>query len=562
MLKSLRIGSRLFVLLAVLCVLLIAVGLVGVRGMASANRGLGTVYNDRVVCLKQLKQVGDAYAVDIVDTAHKARSGAKSFPEALRGIESAERTIAEQWGAYEATFLVDEEKRLVAAANAAMEQARPRIERLSDVLRRDDRPALDEFVTRELYPAIDPVSAEIARLVDVQLRVAKAEYERSEALYETTRATAVASTVLGVLIAVLLGYSITRSVTVPLAETVGLAQRVAAGDLTSRIAVDRRDELGQLQAAMKEMSESLVRVISEVRGGAGALSSASSQVSATSQALSQGNSEQAASVEETTSSLEQMNASISQNAENSRQTEQMALKGAKDAEESGRTVVQTVSAMKQIAEKVSIIEEIAYQTNLLALNAAIEAARAGEHGKGFAVVATEVRKLAERSQGAAKEISALSRSSVEVAERSGRLLAELVPSIRKTADLVQEVAAASREQASGVGQINRAMSQVDQVTQRNASASEELASTAEEMASQAEALSELMSFFKVGGEAAYARGAAARAVPPAKPAQAAHLVPAGPPAQATARAAGFQPARGGNGHAHPQAEADQHFRAF
>jgi methyl-accepting chemotaxis protein len=240
-------------------------------------------------------------------------------------------------------------------------------------------------------------------------------------------------------------------------------------------------------------------------------------VSSTSQSLSQGTSEQAASVEETTSSLEQMNASITQNAENSRATEQMAVKGAKDAEESGRTVMQTVDAMKQIAEKVSIIEEIAYQTNLLALNAAIEAARAGEHGKGFAVVATEVRRLAERSQVAAKEISVLSRSSVAVAERSGTLLEELVPAIRKTADLVQEVAAASNEQSSGVAQINRAMSQVDQVTQRNASASEELASTAEEMASQAEALNELMGFFRINGFSGAERAhAAAMTVHPAQ----------------------------------------------
>jgi methyl-accepting chemotaxis protein len=222
-------------------------------------------------------------------------------------------------------------------------------------------------------------------------------------------------------------------------------------------------------------------------------------VSATSASLSQGTSEQAASVEETTSSLEQMSSSITQNAENSRQTEQMASSGAKSAEESGTAVTATVQAMKDIAERISIIEEIAYQTNLLALNAAIEAARAGEHGKGFAVVATEVRKLAERSQKAAGEISALSTQSVKVAEKSGHLLVELVPTIRKTADLVQEVAAASQEQSSGVAQINKAMAQVDQVTQRNAAAAEELASTAEEMSSQADALQELVSFFRLAG---------------------------------------------------------------
>ncbi len=296
-------------------------------------------------------------------------------------------------------------------------------------------------------------------------------------------------------------------------DKVDAAVKIAAGDLT--IAVTPASERDALGNALQGMVAKLSQVIGEVRAGANALSSAATQVSSTSQSLSQGTSEQAASVEETTSSLEQMTASISKNADNSRQLEQSAVKAARDGEESGKAVVDTVAAMKAIAEKISIIEEIAYQTNLLALNAAIEAARAGEHGKGFAVVATEVRKLAERSQTAAKEIGGLATSSVKVAERSGQLLTDLVPAIRKSAETVQEVAAATAEQSAGVTQINRALTGVDQVTQRNASAAEELASTAEEMASQAESLEQLMAFFRVQGIAETHRPAPAKHPVPA-----------------------------------------------
>jgi len=307
---------------------------------------------------------------------------------------------------------------------------------------------------------------------------------------------------LSLAVGITLSLLISRSTTQPILQVVDLTGRIAEGDLRDTLEVVRQDETGRLMAAMKHMSERLAQIIGDVREAGAGLASASAQVSASAQTLSQGTSEQAASVEETTSSLEQMSASITQNAENSRQMEQMALKGAKDAEESGRAVTETLAAMQAIAEKISIVEDIAYQTNLLALNAAIEAARAGEHGKGFAVVATEVRKLAERSQTAAKEIGGLTGSSVRVAERAGQSLTELVPAIKKTAELVQEVAAASREQASGVTQMNKAMSQVDQVTQRNASAAEELSSTAEELASQAETLQQLMAFFRVGAAAA------------------------------------------------------------
>jgi methyl-accepting chemotaxis protein len=290
---------------------------------------------------------------------------------------------------------------------------------------------------------------------------------------------------------------ITVQVTRSLAQALQVANRLAEGDLTVRIEADSRDETGRLLVAMGAMVAKLYQIIGEVRETSNSLFSGAEQVSATAMSLSQGASEQAASVEETSASIEQMSASIAQNTENAKVTDGMAAKAASEATEGGEAVKQTVAAMKSIAGKIGIIDDIAYQTNLLALNAAIEAARAGEHGKGFAVVAAEVRKLAERSQVAAQEIGELAGGSVDMAERAGRMLDAMVPSIRKTSELVQEIAAASEEQSGGVGQINSAMNQLNQTTQQGASASEELAATAEEMSAQAEQLKRLMEFFRL-----------------------------------------------------------------
>ncbi len=332
-----------------------------------------------------------------------------------------------------------------------------------------------------------------------------------------------AAVILGIVIAFL----VARGITKPLVAAVGVSNRLAEGDLTVDVGVSGRDEIGQLTASMRHMVEKIKEVITSSRMVADNVASGSQELSASAQEISQGTTEQAASIEETTSSMEQMVANIRQNADNAQQTEKIARKSALDGKESGKSVAETVAAMKEIAGKISIIEEIARQTNLLALNAAIEAARAGEHGKGFAVVASEVRKLAERSQTAAAEISTLSATSVSVAEKAGEMLDKLVPDIQKTSELVQEISAASNEQNSGADQINKAMQQLDKVIQQNAGATEELSSTSEELASQSVQLQQAIEFFRISdGEAAHrGRVIAAKAAPLAEgKVKAAHLL--------------------------------------
>ena len=318
-----------------------------------------------------------------------------------------------------------------------------------------------------------------------------------EQIAKTTTTAILIVSVIAIFVSIIVTLVISRGITKPIQDLVSVVETISSGDLTKALTVDRNDEIGRLLAAMARMTGKLNEMIGEVRMGASSVSTAATQVASSAGSVSQGTSEQAAAVEQVTSSMEEMNASITQNADNSRKMEQMARKGAQDATQSGQAVLEAVSAMKSIAEKIAVIEEIAYQTNMLALNAAIEAARAGEHGRGFAVVAGEVRNLAERCRTAAQEIGGLAASNVQIAERSGGLLNELVPAIQKTADLVQEVAATSGEQAAGVSQINRAIGQVGLVTQRNAAGAEELSSTAEELASQAEALQDMISFFRV-----------------------------------------------------------------
>lgn len=356
-----------------------------------------------------------------------------------------------------------------------------------------DSAVIEDYTGGTVFSAYTPISvydttwATIAEIDEAEVRAPV------QALIMAILVVAVIAALLVGIMALLVANMIVK----PVRRGVTFAQVMAEGDLTAKLDVDQKDEIGILAGALQGMRDQLVGVIRDVQSASTNVASGSEEMSSTAQQLSEGATEQAASAEEVSSSMEQMGSNISQNSDNATQTEKISQQAAQHAEEGGQAVNQTVDAMREISEKIQIIDEIARNTNLLALNAAIEAARAGDHGKGFAVVASEVRKLAERSQVAAGEIAELSKSSVDVAESAGEMINGILPDIRKTADLVQEISAASAEQNNGAEQINQALVQLDEVVQRNASASEEMASMSEELSGQAQQLQTTVAFFKI-----------------------------------------------------------------
>ncbi|OWY27968.1 methyl-accepting chemotaxis protein [Herbaspirillum robiniae] len=535
MFSKLTIKARLIFVIGFLAVLLVASGVLGLVSLNSTNAQMRSLYEDRLVALSQLEEV--AAGLDTgrygISTAIVGDSG-----EIDKGMDKLEKTVKDSdkvLKEYLDTYLTPEEKTLVdkfvpQRQKFIAEGVKP----AAEALRNRDFQGASDLYNGAMLQLFNQAHATMTQLMDLQRRVGRELYEDAQRRYQTLVGVMIAAIAIGLAVAIFMGFILVRAISRPLEQAVKVAQGVAAGDLTQDIEVRSRDETGQLMQALKEMNGNLLRIVGEVRTSTDTINTAAAEIATGNLDLSSRTEQQAGSLEETASAMEELTSTVKQNADNARQANQLAASASDVASRGGdvvRQVVDTMSSIndssRKIVDIISVIDGIAFQTNILALNAAVEAARAGEQGRGFAVVASEVRSLAQRSASAAKEIKALIDDSVSkvgngstLVAQAGETMDEVVASVRRVTDVMGEITAASQEQSSGIEEINRAVTQMDETTQQNAALVEEAAAAAQSLQEQASRLSTAVSVFRLHGMHAAAAASVASpvsAAPAAKP---------------------------------------------
>ncbi|MBU9836515.1 HAMP domain-containing protein (plasmid) [Rahnella aquatilis] len=520
LINSMRVGARLGTAFGLIILLLVIVSAIAITKISNINSSIDQIVSDRYVKVRLAFDVRDGvndqikYLRGIVIDTKNPEQNKKRYVQ-LDDTVKQTNVAMDKIAAIQTTMTGKQKIKALQEAGQTFETAK---EQLIALARAGDMEGATEFVLRKLtisQNAYLDLATAFANSQDQQLQ---AEGKTALADGATAIQLTLIFSALAILMAAALGYFLTRSITRPLHTAVKVAENVAAGDLTTQIQVTSQDETGQLMQGLKNMNENLLRIVTEVRAGTNAITSASGEIAAGNLDLSSRTEQQASSLEETASAMEQMTATVKQNADNARQANQLAAQASRVAVQGGVVVGEVVNTMeginissRKIVDIIAVIDGIAFQTNILALNAAVEAARAGEQGRGFAVVASEVRNLAQRSASAAKEIKVLIDDSVakvdngtQLVAKAGATMAEVVSSVKNVTDIVGEIAIASNEQSTGIEEINKAINQMDEVTQQNAALVQEASSAAHSLNEQAERLSQAISIFKVSAGSATA----------------------------------------------------------
>ncbi|KQQ88961.1 methyl-accepting chemotaxis protein [Massilia sp. Leaf139] len=517
MFKNLSIKTRLICVIGFLAIELVAGFAVGILNLEKSNDAMRSMYDDRLVALSQLADVERAVMLNQILVAKAVTTLVPPAP-ILEQVEANTGAADKSWQAYQATKMADDERRLsqqFAASRARFQELA--MKPIIAALREEDIDRATARMNGPMHKLAIPMGKELAALIKIQTDVAAANFKRSQEVVALVRIVCLAGLVLGLAFAGVLGWLLVRAIVRPLEEAVKIAGAVAQGDLTQKIEVRSKDETGRLMAALRDMNDALVEIVTRVRAGTDTIATASAEIADGNLDLSSRTEQQAGSLEETASSMEELTSTVRQNADNARQANVLAGSASAIAGKGGAVVAQVVETMGgintssiKIVEIIAVIDGIAFQTNILALNAAVEAARAGEQGRGFAVVAGEVRSLAQRSAAAAKEIKLLIDDSVGkvqhgsmLVDQAGATMKEIVDSVSRVTDIMAEISAASQEQNAGIEQVNEAVVQMDQTTQQNAALVEQASAAAQSLQHEAASLARTVGAFRIAGAAAF-----------------------------------------------------------